>query len=146
MLVWQLLYISFPRWQGSAVLVEKKCVHCHLLCILCNTVYLCTCLFAGWTPLHEACNHGYMDVAKQLLKAGANVNVQGYGNDTPLHDAAINGHQKVWWLRFLFSAKLTFSSWRHMLNSGDHCAFVNFETTCYGSSEAVVIQYLIIED
>ena len=53
------------------------------------------CSHPGWTPLHEACNHGFMDVAKQLLKAGANVNVQGYGNDTPLHDAAINGHQKV---------------------------------------------------
>ena len=52
-------------------------------------------MLAGWTPLHEACNHGYIDVAKQLLKAGANVNVQGYGNDTPLHDAAINGHRKV---------------------------------------------------
>ena len=49
----------------------------------------------GWTPLHEACNHGWPDVARQLLRAGANVNVQGYENDTPLHDAAINGHQKV---------------------------------------------------
>ncbi len=49
----------------------------------------------GWTPLHEACNRGRIDVAKQLLKAGANVNVQGMENDTPLHDAAINGHQKV---------------------------------------------------
>ena len=52
-------------------------------------------LLIGWTPLHEACNHGWLDVAKQLLKAGANVNVQGLDNDTPLHDAAINGHRKV---------------------------------------------------
>jgi hypothetical protein len=51
--------------------------------------------FPGWTPLHEACNHGWLDVAKQLLKAGANVNVQGLDNDTPLHDASINGHGKV---------------------------------------------------
>ena len=36
-----------------------------------------------------------MDVAKQLLKAGANVNVLGYGDESPLHDAAINSHSKV---------------------------------------------------
>lgn len=52
-------------------------------------------LLAGWTPLHEACNHGSTEVARQLLKAGANVNVQGLDNDTPLHDAAGNGHVKV---------------------------------------------------
>ena len=57
--------------------------------------YKCCLLYIGWTPLHEACNHGWLDVARQLLRAGANVNVQGYGNDTPLHDSAINGHQKV---------------------------------------------------
>ena len=52
-------------------------------------------LFSGWTPLHEACNLGNVDVAKQLLKAGANVNVLGYGDESPLHDAAINSHSKV---------------------------------------------------
>jgi len=50
---------------------------------------------AGWTALHEACNHGWYDVARQLLNAGADVNVRGLENDTPLHDAAINGHAKV---------------------------------------------------
>lgn len=49
----------------------------------------------GWTALHEACNHGRFDVARQLLNAGADVNVRGLENDTPLHDAAINGHTKV---------------------------------------------------
>lgn len=53
------------------------------------------CLCPGWTPLHEACNQGNVEVAKQLLKAGANVNVQGFEDDTPLHDAAGNGHHKV---------------------------------------------------
>lgn len=50
---------------------------------------------SGWTPLHEASNRGWYDITKQLLKAGANVNVQGLDDDTPLHDAAMNGHKKV---------------------------------------------------
>lgn len=62
----------------------------------CNSNMLCMrIIITGWTPLHEACNHGFMDIAKQLLKAGANVNAQGLDNDLPLHDAAINGHAKV---------------------------------------------------
>ncbi|XP_025776645.1 ankyrin repeat domain-containing protein 11 [Puma concolor] len=48
-----------------------------------------------WTALHEACNRGYYDVAKQLLAAGAEVNTKGLDDDTPLHDAANNGHYKV---------------------------------------------------
>lgn len=47
------------------------------------------CLFVffriGWTPLHEACNHGHYNVAFTLVKAGANVNARGLDDDTPLH-------------------------------------------------------------
>lgn len=50
---------------------------------------------SGWTALHEACNRGYYDVAKQLLAAGAEVNTKGLDDDTPLHDASNNGHFKV---------------------------------------------------
>lgn len=52
-------------------------------------------MFLGWTPLHEACSHGWYEVALRLLQSGANVNARGLDNDTPLHDAAINGHVKV---------------------------------------------------
>ncbi|KAK6626839.1 hypothetical protein RUM44_009316 [Polyplax serrata] len=50
---------------------------------------------AGWTPLHEACNHGWYGVALALVQAGASVNATGFDDDTPLHDAAINGHSKL---------------------------------------------------
>lgn len=51
--------------------------------------------FAGWTPLHEACNVGYYDVAKILIAAGADVNTQGLDDDTPLHDSASSGHRDI---------------------------------------------------
>lgn len=54
-----------------------------------------TLVFAGWTPLHEACNLGYYDVAKVLIGAGAEVNTQGLDDDTPLHDASSSGHKDV---------------------------------------------------
>ena len=57
----------------------------------------CYCFLpsSGWTPLHEACNLGYYDVAKVLIAAGAEVNTQGLDDDTPLHDASSSGHTDV---------------------------------------------------
>ena len=63
-------------------------------------------LIAGWTPLHEACNHGHLDVARLLLKAGAEVNVQGLEQYTPLHDASVNGHIKVKIMHVRFLSRL----------------------------------------
>ncbi|KAJ8271333.1 hypothetical protein COCON_G00101920 [Conger conger] len=61
-----------------------------------NDLFISVCLrSSGWTALHEACNRGYYDVAKQLLAAGAEVNTKGLDDDTPLHDASNNGHFKV---------------------------------------------------
>lgn len=53
------------------------------------------CGLVGWTPLHEASNHGRVTVARELLRAGADSNAQGLDNNSPLHDAAINGHVEV---------------------------------------------------
>nr|KAF6449678.1 BRCA1 associated RING domain 1 [Molossus molossus] len=56
---------------------------------------------AGWTPLHEACSHGHLEVVELLLQHKALVNTPGYQNDSPLHDAARNGHVDV--VRLLLS-------------------------------------------
>uniref|UniRef100_A0A023EZT3 Putative ankyrin n=1 Tax=Triatoma infestans TaxID=30076 RepID=A0A023EZT3_TRIIF len=50
--------------------------------------------YSGWTPLHEACNHGHRGVAEVLLSKGAAVNDRGgphCDGVTPLLDAASNG-------------------------------------------------------
>lgn len=58
--------------------------------------------FKGWTPLHEACNHGWYEIAQLLIQYGANVNTPGLENDTPLHDAAVNKHEQVNFLLLFF--------------------------------------------
>lgn len=57
--------------------------------------YMYCCLSTGWTPLHEACNHGHSELVSLLLGFGAGVNTRGMDGDTPLHDATINNHAEV---------------------------------------------------
>ncbi|EDQ86276.1 uncharacterized protein MONBRDRAFT_38485 [Monosiga brevicollis MX1] len=57
-----------------------------------------------WTPLHEACNHGHLEISELMLENGAKVDAKGMGDDTPLHDAAMNGHDDVITLLFKFNA------------------------------------------
>uniref|UniRef100_A0A3B3C4I3 Uncharacterized protein n=1 Tax=Oryzias melastigma TaxID=30732 RepID=A0A3B3C4I3_ORYME len=47
----------------------------------------------GWTPLHLACYFGHKEVVKELLKAGADVNLPNNIGDTPLHKAAFTGRK-----------------------------------------------------
>ncbi len=51
---------------------------------------------AGWTPLHEACNHGSTECVKALLQHCPNLQlasqVQGV---SPLHDALLNHHTNI---------------------------------------------------
>ncbi|KAB0396434.1 hypothetical protein E2I00_012076 [Balaenoptera physalus] len=54
--------------------------------------------YCGWTPLHEACNYGHLDIVRFLLDHGAAVDDpggQGCEGITPLHDALNCGHFEV---------------------------------------------------
>lgn len=44
---------------------------------------------------HEACNHGFLDVARLLLSGGALVDATGPDGVTCLHDAVLNGHLDI---------------------------------------------------
>jgi len=64
----------------------------------------------GWSPLHEAANHGYVDIAELLLKHDANIDDPGGASCkgvTPLHDAACCGHFSMMRLLMQHGASLT---------------------------------------
>ncbi|XP_065810159.1 oxysterol-binding protein-related protein 1-like isoform X1 [Labrus bergylta] len=50
---------------------------------------------SGWTALHLACYFGHRDVVEELLKAGADANLQNSMGDTPLHKAAYTGRKEI---------------------------------------------------
>ncbi|XP_071957076.1 transient receptor potential cation channel subfamily A member 1-like isoform X2 [Antedon mediterranea] len=54
------------------------------------------------TPLHNACTHGFKEVAELLIKAGANIRCKDEDNSTPLHFACTEGHEDL--VRLLFNA------------------------------------------
>ncbi|EDV28508.1 uncharacterized protein TRIADDRAFT_51493 [Trichoplax adhaerens] len=55
----------------------------------------------GWTPLHEACNHGHIDAVHTIIKCSQkyskdlNFSANGDGGITPMHDAILNEHYEV---------------------------------------------------
>ncbi|XP_062260025.1 oxysterol-binding protein-related protein 1-like isoform X2 [Platichthys flesus] len=59
---------------------------------------------SGWTPLHMASYFGHTEVVEELLKAGADVNLQNNMGDTPLHKAACTGRKEIVLLLLRFDA------------------------------------------
>uniref|UniRef100_T1IXT6 Uncharacterized protein n=1 Tax=Strigamia maritima TaxID=126957 RepID=T1IXT6_STRMM len=56
---------------------------------------------AGYTPLHECCARGHLQIARFLLQYGADVNASAAGGIRPIHDAVENDHVQV--VRLLLS-------------------------------------------
>uniref|UniRef100_A0A8C5X8I8 Ankyrin repeat domain-containing protein 32 n=1 Tax=Malurus cyaneus samueli TaxID=2593467 RepID=A0A8C5X8I8_9PASS len=52
--------------------------------------------YAGWTPLHEACNHGSTVCVREILQRCPEVDLLSEVDGvTPLHDALSNGHVEI---------------------------------------------------
>ncbi len=67
------------------------------MCILnYNIIFKWSATHAHYSHLqHEACNHGHTAVVTVLLNNNALINIPGFDNDTPLHDAVANGHVDI---------------------------------------------------
>ncbi|XP_067645267.1 uncharacterized protein [Eurosta solidaginis] len=56
---------------------------------------------AGYTPLHEACTKGWLEIARVLLQYGANHSEAAHSGIRPLHEASENDHGEI--VRLLIS-------------------------------------------
>ncbi|XP_012161889.1 uncharacterized protein LOC101461130 isoform X1 [Ceratitis capitata] len=56
---------------------------------------------AGYTPLHEACTKGWLEIARTLLQYGANHSEAAHSGIRPLHEASENDHEEL--VRLLLS-------------------------------------------
>ena len=59
-------------------------------------------------------------MVKLLLEFGADIDLKGFARDSPLHDAARNGHLRVSLIFCLFLKVLYCANHRHIVNY-EHC-------------------------
>jgi len=74
---------------------------------------------AGYTPLHEACTQGWLEIARILLQYGANHSEAAQSGIRPLHGAIENDHEEVVRLLLSYGADpllATYSGWCWMFN------------------------------
>jgi|GEM_PF-816109 len=50
---------------------------------------------AGYLPIHYACYYNQLEMAKDFLSLGADVNSRSGGGSTPLHGASYYGHKEI---------------------------------------------------
>ncbi|XP_023282967.1 oxysterol-binding protein-related protein 1-like [Seriola lalandi dorsalis] len=87
-----LLYAKDGRCSHIQRLLKSRIDQSIFLDINCRSISKAS---SGWTPLHLACYFGHRDVVEELLKAGADVNLQDNMGDTPLHKAADTGRKEI---------------------------------------------------
>ncbi|RXG61147.1 BCL-6 corepressor [Armadillidium vulgare] len=88
---------------------------------------------AGYTPLHEACNRGHLDIAQALCAHHAHVNASGFGGMRPLHEAIENGHIELARLLLAYGADPSLSTY-----GGQSCLALASDP----QTERFVVEYL----
>ncbi|XP_026223423.1 ankyrin repeat domain-containing protein SOWAHA [Anabas testudineus] len=76
-------------------LANKKDFTSGVSFIIHTSIRACCVVALEHTALHWAAKHGNKDMATLVANAGADVNTKSHGGYTPLHIAALHGHQHI---------------------------------------------------
>ncbi|XP_076370090.1 uncharacterized protein LOC143256586 isoform X2 [Tachypleus tridentatus] len=66
---------------------------------------------ASYTPLHESCSRGNLEIASALVQYGGDVNASAAGGIRPLHDAVENDHVQIVRLLLSYGADPTIATY-----------------------------------
>ncbi|KAI8117225.1 BCL-6 corepressor [Lucilia cuprina] len=81
---------------------------------------------AGYTPLHEACTNGWLNIARVLLQYGANHSEAAHSGIRPLHEASENDHEEIVRLLLSYGADPLLATYsggpKSVYMSNDRCA------------------------